>query len=153
MKRIPYVLFVFVIVATACGVQPTPAATATPPLPAATVKPTEVPPTATATPTAEVPPTATATPTAEVSNLLPIVYATKDVDCLLGTNTRYRLVTVFYTGVTAPIIGKHTDQTTGLWYFVSISGRKCYVPAGDVYQYGDLGGIPEVKPPHLPAGP
>jgi len=75
------------------------------------------------------------------------VTADQNVNCRKGPSSAYNDVGALYQGETAPITGRNPDST---WYYVDLSGSKCWVWGGAVKVIGDAGAKPVVAAPPLP---
>ncbi len=147
MKLRSLFIGVFIFALSACNL-PSNAPTATPTLSLITPSATQSPATATATLTAAPsdtpPPTATSTPT------VPVAFAKEQaVNCRLGPNMGWIVLSGLNVGVSSQIVGKTADG--GWWYIVDPfnSGRKCWVATSVTNTAGNLAGIPVAAAPEM----
>ncbi|MCJ7435240.1 MAG: SH3 domain-containing protein [Anaerolineales bacterium] len=97
-------------------------------------------------------PTQFSTPPTPTDTLMPAteearVTADQNVNCRKGPSSAYNDVGALYQGETAPILGRNPDTT---WYYVGLSGTKCWVWSGAVTVIGNAGAKPVVAAPPLP---
>lgn len=135
-----------ILAMSACNLPSNAPGTETPTLAAVTPSVTQAlatnAPTQTSVPSNTPPPTTTSTPTVPVA--FPREVA---VNCRLGPNVAWVVLSGLSVGTSAQIVGKTAD--TGWWYIVDPlnSGRNCWVASSVTNTAGNLANIPVVAAP------
>lgn len=145
-SRILLSVFVFILVTSACNL-PSNVPTATPTLSLITPSATQAP--STSTPTQTVPPSNTPPPTLTSTPTVPVAFPKEQaVNCRLGPNMGWIVLSGLNVGVSSQIVGKTADG--GWWYIADPfnAGRKCWVAAGVTNTAGNLAGIPVASAPN-----